>query len=359
MKKILAVITGIGYGHSIREAALLNHLKSKGYDIIVAGYDNSHEYFLRKFETLELSGMNFPQRKFKYSDFSVIFKNLFLPLKYLNNYRKLRKLCKIFNPDIIISDLEPIAFYLEKDKPHFFIFNFNPEIYEDYVKQYNQKFSFLSNIYKSIYKRAENSGYPVIVPSISVNKVRNNLHYVSPMIRALPKKTSLLRLHKDPIIISLGGSYFGSEILDKLLHILPKFRHDFIIFSYKTIGKSHDNIYFMPFQENFLEYLNESVGVITLGGHNTLAEAVVLKKPSLVFPVPNYIEQVLNGYELEKNGLGISKILKYPLEAHEIELALKDFFIKLPQLQESLNHSNIRANGAEQAARIIESKHTS
>ena len=115
----------------------------------------------------------------------------------------------------------------------------------------------------------------------------------------------------------------------------------------------------MPFQENFLEYLNESVGVITLGGHNTLAEAVVLKKPSLVFPVPNYIEQVLNGYELEKNGLGISKILKYPLEAHEIELALKDFFIKLPQLQESLNHSNIRANGAEQAARIIESKHTS
>ncbi|MAG52561.1 MAG: hypothetical protein CMH62_01210 [Nanoarchaeota archaeon] len=164
---------------------------------------------------------------------------------------------------------------------------------------------------------------------------------------------NVLKEYKNPIIVSLGGSYFGSEILDKLLQILPLFEEDFIVFSYKTIGKSKDNIHFMPFKEDFLEYLKASKAVISFGGHNTISEAVVLKKPSLVFPVPNYIEQTLNAYEVEKNNFGISKILKYPLNEREIVSILKEFFEKIPKIQENLNKSNIKGNGAEQVYKII------
>jgi UDP-N-acetylglucosamine--N-acetylmuramyl-(pentapeptide) pyrophosphoryl-undecaprenol N-acetylglucosamine transferase len=352
MKKVLAIITGIGYGHSIREAALLNHLKENGYDIIVAGYRNSKEYFEKKFETLEIKGMSFPERKFKFSNLRVILQNITLPLKFLSNYIKLRRVCKIFQPDIIISDLEPIAFSLKKDIPHFFIFNYNQEIYKKFANEHKKKFKFLATLYNNIYKKAEKRNYPVIVPSLSQKKVSNHIHYISPIIRELPEKEQ--EQYENHIIIALGGSYFGSEILDQLLHILPSINEKFLIFSYKTIGKDKENIKFIPFKENFLEYLKASKAIICLGGHNTISEAVVLKKPLLVFPVPNYIEQMLNAYEIDKLDLGVSKVLNYPLQEEEIKTALNNFLKKIPELKESLTHSNIKPNGVEEAFKIID-----
>ncbi|MAG52560.1 MAG: hypothetical protein CMH62_01205 [Nanoarchaeota archaeon] len=186
-KKVLAIITGIGYGHSIREVAVLNILKSKGYDIVVAGYANSYEYFEFKFDTLELQGPKFPERKFNFSPIKVAFKNLLLPLKYISNYFKLKKVCKIFKPDIILTDFEPIAFSLEKKKPHFLIFNFDPELYKEYKKEHQKKFKIQHSYIHSIYKKALKTSTPIIVPSIS-GRQPNKIHYVDPIIREVPKK---------------------------------------------------------------------------------------------------------------------------------------------------------------------------
>ncbi|MBU2639737.1 MAG: hypothetical protein KKG75_03460 [Nanoarchaeota archaeon] len=351
--KVLSVITGIGYGHSIREAAILKYLKKNNFDVVVAGYNNSYEYFEKKYETLRLLGMNFPERKFKYSNFKVIFKNIFLPIKHVINYFKLLKLNKIYQPDIIIADLEPIALSIAKSKPHFLVFNYDPEIYEEYVKKSKKKFRFLAYVYNLIYKKAAKKNYPIIVSSLTGKKPNKNIYYVNPIIREIPKTTNVLRKFKDPILISMGGSYFGSEILDRLLHILPEFEEDFIIFGYKVIGKNQNNIHFMEFKENFLEYLKASKAIICLGGHNTLSEAVVLKKPSLVFPVPNYIEQILNAYEIEKNNFGLSKILKHPLDESEIKNAMEEFLNNLEKYQKVLDKKNIKGNGAEQVYKII------
>lgn len=355
-KRILAVITGIGYGHSIRELAILDYLKSKNYDIAVAGYSNSYDYFQFKFDTIELHGPKFPERKFKFSIFQVIFKNLLFPLKSIINYFKLKKVCKIFQPDIIISDFEPIALSLEKKKPHFLVFNFDPELYEEYCKDGNKKFKLQYFYISQLYKKAFKKKIPVIIPSISGKKDRHKINYVNPIVRELPEKTDVLKEYKKPIIISLGGSYFGSEILDKLIDILPEFDYDFIIFSYKTIGKSQKNIHFYSFKEDFLEYIKAAKAVICLGGHNTISEAVVLKKPCLIFPVPNYIEQILNAYEVEKNKFGIGKVLKYPLDEAEIRSTIKYFLKKIPEIQETLNELKIKGDGAEQVCEIIKEK---
>jgi uncharacterized protein (TIGR00661 family) len=351
-KKVLAIITGIGYGHSIREAPILELLKSKGYDVVVAGYSNSYEYFQYKYDTLEIQGPKFPERKFKFSPFRIFLKNLNLPIKQLINYFKLRKVVKIFQPDIILSDFEPIAFSLAKSKPHFLIFNFDPEVYKEYIKENKNKFKLQLKYITNIYKKAPN----IIIPSISKNTSKDKITYVNPIIRKIPEKIKVLKGLRNPILVSMGGSYFGSEILEQLLRILPKFKNDFIIFSYKTIGKSQENIHFKPFKENFLEYIKASKGIITFGGHNTISEAAVLKRPILVFPVPNYIEQTLNAYEVEKNNFGLSKVLKYPLDEKEILETLSEFINKIDVLQESLNKTNVRGNGAEQVFEIITNK---
>lgn len=356
-KKVLAVITGIGYGHSIREAAILDKLKGNNYDIIVAGYSNSYNYFEFKYDTLELHGPKFIERKFKFSVLQAIFKNLLLPFKHLINLHRLKRVCKIFEPDIIIGDFEPSSLSIAKKKPHLLVFNFDPEIYEEYCKENNKKFRLQHLYINHYYEKAFKKNIPLIVSSISGKsgkKESNKICYVNPIIRELPdKKTNVLKGYKDPIIISLGGSYFGSEILERLLNILPEFENDFIIFSYKTIGKSEKNIHFFPFKENFLEYINSSKAIIAFCGHNTISEAIVLKKPCLVFPVPNYIEQVLNAYELEKTKLGMGKTLKYPLDNEEIKSSIKDFFKKIPEIQENLNSIDIKGNGAEQVYEII------
>lgn len=352
-KKVLVVITGIGYGHSIREAAILDYLRSKNYDIVVAGYSNSYDYFEFKYDALELYGPKFPERKFKFSILQTFFKNLLLPFKHMINVYRLKRVCKIFQPDLIIGDFEPSSFSIAKNKPHFLIFNFDPELYEEYCKENIKKFKLQHFYINHYYKKAFKKNIPVIIPSISGKKERHKIYYVNPIIRELPEKSNLLKDYKDPVIISLGGSYFGSEILEKLLKILPEFEQDFIIFSYKTLGKPEKNIHFLPFKENFLEYINSSKAIITFGGHNTISEAVVLKKPCLVFPVPNYIEQIINAYEIEKIKLGMSKVLKYPLDEEEIKSTLKYFFKRIPEIQENLDKSDIKGDGAEQVYEII------
>lgn len=264
--------------------------------------------------------------------------------------------CRIFEPDIIIGDFEPISLVIAKKKPHLLIFNFDPELYEEYCKENKDKLKLQHFYIDHYYKKAFKKNIPVIVPSISGKKSRNKIYYVNPIIRKLPEKINVLKEFKDPIIISLGGSYFGLEILEKLLKILPEFENDFIIFSYKTLGKSEKNIHFFPFKENFLEYIKASKAIITFGGHNTISEAVVLKKPCLVFPVPNYIEQILNAYEIEKTKLGMSKILKYPIDETEIRSTLNYFIKKIPEIQDNLDKSDVKGNGAEQVIEIIEEK---
>lgn len=355
-KKVLVIITGIGYGHSIRETAILDKLKENNYDIVVAGYSNSYDYFEFKYDTLELYGPKFPERKFKFSAFSAVLSNLLLPFKQLINLHRLRRVCKIFDPDIIIGDFEPSSLSIAKNKPHFLIFNFDPEIYEEYCKENKNKLKLQHFYIDHYYKKAFKQNVPVIVPSVSGKKSRNKIIYVNPIIRELPEKNNILNKYKDPIIISLGGSYFGSEILERLLRILPEFENDFIIFSYKTLGKSQKNIHFFPFKENFLEYINSCKAIITFGGHNTISEAVVLKKPCLVFPVPNYIEQILNAYEIEKKGLGMSKVLKYPIDDEEVKSTLKYFFKKIPEIQDNLDKNEVKGNGAEQVVEIIKEK---
>ena len=100
--KILNFITGIGYGHAIREVALLNFLKKKNSKFVIASYGNALEYCEKKFPTIDILGPKFPEKSGKLGILKTIFINLKLPYYYLSNYLKLQTTLKVFKPDIII-----------------------------------------------------------------------------------------------------------------------------------------------------------------------------------------------------------------------------------------------------------------
>ena len=108
--KILVIVTGVGYGDPVREDIILNELvkkkKAKKNEIIIAGYNNSYEYFKSKYQTIKIHGYKFPGYQLKFQIFSFLFLNLLLPFFWVydsfNVKRVLKKLA--FEPELIVSD---------------------------------------------------------------------------------------------------------------------------------------------------------------------------------------------------------------------------------------------------------------
>ena len=76
-------------------------------------------------------------------------------------------------------------------------------------------------------------------------------------------------------------------------------------------------------EDNFLDLLSSSDGVITNAGFTTTSEALFLKKPLFVIPMKGQIEQIYNSVSLEKIGVKVSK--KFSIEQlDEIDLWLNN-----------------------------------
>jgi len=358
--KVVSVITGIGYGHAIRQAAILSELEKKGAEIVVASYGNALEYFKHEYTTLEIGGPKFPERHSRFSTMKTIMMNLKLPSIYLRNYLKLKQLFRVFKPDAVICDFEPLPLYMEKKKPHFLVFNFDPIQYEEYVKESKKKYLIQNKYISLIYSKAKKISAPVIIPTFEKHSAEENKFYnfVNPIVRKLPNLSQKellekLKLNKPPILIMFGGSHFSTNLLYKIQGVLQDIGEEFIIFAYRLSGESHGNVTFIPFKENFLEYLKASKGVITQAGHCTLSECIALKKPSLLFPIPNFIEQELNAYYAKKQEISLVENKKN-FTRQELSAIIKRFIKSIPELKKNFEKINLETNGAEQAANIIE-----
>jgi len=168
----------------------------------------------------------------------------------------------------------------------------------------------------------------------------------------LPLEPRLMQefgFNKKPILITIGGARFGLKLVKNIINAANYYDEDFIVFGVNIRAKS-DNVTILPFQPNILEYLKISKGLISLAGHTTLSEALVYKKPSLIFPIPHYLEQyqnirLMNDYcikgDMEKLGLIYTR--------NKIE----EFLGNINRLENNLKSYNIHKNGATEAAEII------
>ena len=101
-------------------------------------------------------------------------------------------------------------------------------------------------------------------------------------------------------------------------------------------------------QDELLKYLKVAKGVITLGGQQTLAEALAFKKPILCYPIQDHVEQILNAYSLRET-IQIS----HKHSPKEIENDLKKFLRDLKKIETKVKKLNLQGNGSEQVAKII------
>ena len=195
-----------------------------------------------------------------------------------------------------------------------------------------------------LYKRSD----LVIIPTFKPKEKHDNVMYVNLIVDKNPEdlvaKHELmqkLKLKKEPILVMLGGSNYGVNLAKRILKLSDAFNEDFIFFG----GKSKIQGLHFKFAKNFSEYLKVSKAVITLAGKLTLSECLVFKKPMLIFPIKNHIEQLLNAYSLRNIAhIGSSK---------NLEDSIRKFLDDLGNINEKLKLFDVKADGAKESVDII------
>lgn len=356
--KVLFFVTGVGYGDATREHANIEALlrKEPKAKVLIACYDNSYEYFKRKFRTFRIRGYRIPGSGMRFQVIPFVFNNVFLPFVWFFTAVKFSKAIRKFNPDIVVSDFEPAALTAAKlvGRKCVVIFGYDPETLKDYSKsnKLSAKCWFQAKYFESLYDKAD---FVVIPKLLGVKKQSILYHYVNPVIRKgledFPGKKILmqkLKLKREPVVVMLGGSDFGLKLARGLRKVASKFNEDFIVFgSHKHLEPSK-NFRHIRFADNFLEYLKVSKGVITLGGQKMLTECLAFKKPMLVFPIQDHVEQLLNAYTLRD----VAVVGKRASGAG-FEGEVRGFLRSLPRLQKRIDSLEIKFNGAEQVAGLL------
>ncbi|MFH1209675.1 MAG: glycosyltransferase family protein [archaeon] len=309
--KYLFLTTGIALGHCTRDEALIRFLE-KDNDVTIACYNISYNYFKDRYDTIKLASVGFSNNDQEFKLIKNLIINWSLFLKWFYNLIKLKIYVMKNKPDLIISDFEPIGLFFKKS---IFIFNYSPEKIKGL--DLNTSLKFQKTLLNFQFKLLKLFRKTIIVPCInkeSINKEitnrdntnKDNAEFIRPVdliIRRdkeeLGSKEALMKklnLKKEPILIMLGGSKFGLQLVEKIINVVEDFDEQFVIFGYEI---EKENITGFKFKENFLEYLKVCKGVITLAGFSTLSEALLYKKPCLVFPIENHIEQlsVINEFE--------------------------------------------------------------
>lgn len=349
--KILFIVTGVGYGDATREHAIIEAFMKEdpNTEIRIACYDNSYEYFKDKYPTIEIKGYKFTQRALKFSVPGFVWRNYKLPFFWAGSTWKLRKKVKEFNPDLIISDFEPVGIMLSKliKKKCVIIFAYSPEEFKQFPYK-NEKIRVEAKYFNTLYKSAD----AVIIPRLLGKKETSAYYSVNPIVRTKPEslatKEELMKklgLKTDPVLIILGGSTFGNILAEKIAKFSHLLKEEFIVFGPKINHIAQKNITYYPYKENIFEYLKVSKAVITLAGHLTLSECLAFKKPMMIFPIKDHVEQMLNAYALENIAY-----VKYDLK--DLRKNIKSFLSKSSILKNKIPKINF--NGAEQVVKIIQ-----
>lgn len=356
---IFFIVTGVGLGdstriHAVIEALLKRHPHAK---VMVAGYDNSYDYFKGKYPVVKIAGYRIPGENMRFRLLPFVFKNYLLPFMWFFIALKLRKKVKQFKPDVIISDFEPSGIALAKliGKKCVTLFGFDPRLYEKFKKE--KKVSFLMKMQASYLQKVYNrSDYAVIPSFVRYEHKSRNYTYVDPIVRERPDKLPSeehlmkeLKLERKPVVVMLGGSNFGTSLAKSLAKVVHDFNECFVVFGSGFSLPPQPNLIHHTFSPDFLKYLKVAKCVVTLGGQKTLCEGVVYKKPMLIYPIKEHVEQQLNAYALKDVAL-----IGDELSPEAFKKKIEELLSRSPELEKKVKKLNFNGKGAEEVLWFVE-----
>ena len=215
------------------------------------------------------------------------------------SYFKIRRLIKKFQPDLLITDAEPIshlAAYFSGIK-RLSIDNPQSMIHREYTVEKDEYLSWFTLMIAVKLSMWNADKY--LIYDFSDEQIDNpRIHFVKPLIQE-----GILRQHPrygDHVFV-----YQTSMSTEFICEILKQLDEQFIIYGFNK-DLVDENLVFKQFNDDeFYEDIAHAKAVITNGGFTVLSEALYLKKPVFSLPIQKQFEQILNGKFIQQLGAGV------------------------------------------------------
>lgn len=321
--RIIYGVSGEGSGHSSRARAMASHLRDRGHEIRIVSYDRGFRTLQAYFECVEISGLHIISIDNKVSMLRTVWTNLRRLPEFRRSARRLKQLFDQFQPDIVITDFEPMAAYLARLRKL-------PLISLD--NQHRMRYMHYDSPARLCIDRwVTEMVIRLMVPTPDValattffqGKVKNDRTFLfPPILRA--EMGDLAPVSGDYHLVYVTSGY------DTLIDELKRFPEErFVIYGYNRQAEE-GNLQYREFSsEGFLADLAGCRSVIATAGFTLMSEAMYLQKPYLAFPMRGQFEQQLNALCLEELGYGMNaRRADYP--------TLRRFLDSLPRFAEAL-----------------------
>ncbi|MBK8574349.1 MAG: hypothetical protein IPN90_01265 [Elusimicrobia bacterium] len=351
MKKILFIVNGLGLGNSTRCESIMQCVVSKGAVVDILTSNNGVYFFKNRgypSHVYEFHGFYYGRKGDALSIWRTIMAIPHFAWIFLKNVKLLRNLLRTNNYSALVIDSDYTLFWLKKwiAIPVFAINNADvvvgacsvmPVLPSEIRMQY----------FVEVCDHWFHSNVPDVVLSPSIlpfsSHENGRIKHFPPFIRSgLAVRPGGAQLNN--ILVMLSGSQFGTSAkFLKQLNPLPGVTVDVV----GQDGESNEWITFHGKLQDNKDLINRADMMVVNGGFSAVSEAVVLRKPVVVIPVPNHAEQFINGKVIEDLGLGLSATME------NVVPRINEMVRRFPDFVQAHQNFNINKNGAEEASKVI------
>lgn len=296
--KIIFGVAGEGLGHAARASIIIRHLESQGHIVKVLTYHQGFWSLTPEFDATEIFGLRFSHKNGETTYPGTLLDNIKKTPKATKSFTLTKKLVETFQPDIIMTDLEPLSSlcsYLY-EIPLISIDN-QHRITQGEI-EYNKKWLLDYLLNKTAVATVAFNARSYIITSFFDFKITQpNSYLVPPILREEILKA-------QPTVSNHILIYTTTEDINSFITLLNNRPEKFIIYG-PNLNKRINNCTFKKRSKSaFLRDLLSARAVIASAGITLMTEAMHLGKPFLALPVKKRIEQLVNAYYLKKLDYG-------------------------------------------------------
>jgi len=306
MARIVYGVQGEGRGHSSRSMVVIHHLLSQGHEVKIFASRKAYSYLKEFFPDVHrIAGLGFVFTNEKLDYLKTLQYNIERGKAAAATIKRLKRVLREFNPDIVITDFEPFTPLLKTLGRVPFVSIDHQHLISacslEYPHQWHKDFLLARAVVDNIYWFADH----YIISSF----------FFPPLKKDARRKTSLVGpLLRDEVLRARPSRgdhillYVTTPTARRILHLVKRLPVRVIAYGFGKQGVDGNITYKLPSNNGFLRDLSSARAVITNGGYMLMSEALYLGKPVFALPLEHQFEQMMNAYYLEKEGFGLYRL---------------------------------------------------
>lgn len=325
MSKIIYGYSGEGSGHSTRARELARPLMEAGHDVRLTSYGRGFENLSSEFDVFEIEGLTISSEDNRVSLLKTITENLKRIPAGNRSLWRLHDLYQEFEPDVAVTDFEPMTAYLAEyfDTPLITIDNQHRMRYVEYEVPPDSEAE--ARLIRRLIRVMVPWPSVSLITAIVPGKLKNDRSFLYPPL--VSRDVRELGCRDDGHLLVYLTSGF-----DSLLPILKTYpRERFIVYGYDRQGHDENLNFRRASRDGFIQDLASCKAVVATAGFTLISEALYLGKPYLAMPMSGQFEQELNAFQLACCGYGAAMNSLN-------DTSIGDFLYRLPEFRERLEH---------------------